>query len=105
MRVIVDATDYAGIAAACLNQIRQFGCASVAVTIRLLDMLERVANEVRSADHRAVLEKHARAIRDDGIAQAANEGDRAAIETRFAAAEKACRVGPRQSGADEDGAR
>ncbi|MEO5722630.1 MAG: DUF2254 domain-containing protein [Chthoniobacterales bacterium] len=105
VRVIVDATDYAGIAAACLNQIRQFGCASVAVTIRLLDMLERVANEVRSPDHRATLEKHVRAIRDDGIAQAGNEGDRAAIETRFAVAEKACRIGPRNGGVDADGAR
>ncbi len=93
LRVIVDATDYAGIAAACLNQIRQFGCASVAVTIRLLDVLERVANEVRSPEYRAILGQHARAIRDDGIAQAANASDRAAIEQRFAAAEKACRRG------------
>lgn len=90
LRVIADVTDFAGIAAACLNQIRQYGCTSVAVTIRLLDMLERVSNELQRKEDRAVLRDHARKIRDDGSSHARNESDRRDIEACFEAARKAC---------------
>ena len=93
LRVIADVTDFAGIAAACLNQIRQSGCTSVAVTIRLLDMLARVANEMRDEEQRAILAEHARKIRDDGLGHARNEDDRRAIEELFASAKKACAHG------------
>ncbi len=89
LRVVADVTDFDGIAAACLNQIRQYGCASVAVTIRLLDMLERVGSEMRDEKQRATLAEHARKIRDDGVSHAQNEEDRRAIEELFAAVEKA----------------
>ncbi|MEP6822700.1 MAG: DUF2254 domain-containing protein [Chthoniobacterales bacterium] len=98
LRVIADVTDFAGIAAACLNQIRQYGSASVAVTIRLLDMLERVASEIRSAEQRAVLAEHARKIRDDGVSHATNEQDQREIEELFASAEKAWTSEPERRG-------
>ncbi len=91
LRVIVDVTDFAGIASACLDQIRQYGCKSVAVVIRLLDMLERVAAEIRPAETREVLLGHARKIRDDGMAATENEQDRLQIVSSFAAAEKELR--------------
>ncbi len=102
VRVIADGTSYAGIAAACLNQIRQFGCASVAVTIRLLDVLERVSHEIANEEHRRELGRHAQLIRDDGLSHAVNDEDKKAIEERYLAAAEACRCGPEDSG---DGAR
>ncbi|MDQ6623134.1 MAG: DUF2254 domain-containing protein, partial [Verrucomicrobiota bacterium] len=79
LRVITDVTDFSGLAAACLDQIRQYGCQSVGVTIRLLDMLERVASEISLPKNREILAAHARKIRDDGIALAKNEQDQAEI--------------------------
>ena len=98
LRVIANVTDYAGIAAACLDQIRQYGCKSVAVTIRLLDVLERVAGEVTSPANRKILTGHARKIRDDGVANAGNEEDRREIERRFAATEAALAYSPDLAG-------
>ena len=89
LRLIVNTTDFEGIADAALNQIRQFGSRSVAVMIRLLDMLSRVAAQVRRESDRRVLLTHAQKIRDDGIAQASNEQDKADIEGRFAIAQQA----------------
>ncbi len=84
LRVIADVTDFEGIAAAALDQVRQYGCSSVAVTIRLLDVLERVAREMRRESDRGILARHAEKIRDDGVSHVRNEKDRQEIEQRFA---------------------
>ena len=89
LRLVTDTTNFSGIASACLDQIRQYGCASVAVTLRLLDMLARVGGEIGSRSRRQVLAEHARKIRDDGIRAAGNESDCGRIVERFEAAEKA----------------
>ncbi len=88
LRLVTDTTDFSGIAAACLDQIRQYGCASVAVTLRLLDILGRVAGEIDSRSRRQVLAEQARNIRDDGVRAAGNESDRQQILERFDAVEK-----------------
>lgn len=88
LRLVTDTTDFPGIAAACLDQIRQYGCTSVAVTLRLLDLLARVSGEIRSPSRRRILSEHARKIRDDGLRAAGNETDRREILERFTAAEK-----------------
>lgn len=89
LRLVTDTTDFSGIAAACLDQIRQYGCASVAVTLRLLDVLTRVVGEIDSRSRRQIVAEHARKIRDDGVRAAGNETDRRRILERFDAAEKA----------------
>lgn len=99
LRVIADVTDFAGIASACLDQVRQNGCSSVAVTIRLLDMLERVAKEMRVEKNRAVLAEHARKVQGDGLRHAKNEDDRRAIEERYKVAASACTRRQKQNGA------
>ncbi len=91
MRIIAKTADFAGIAASALNQIRQYGSKSVAVVLRLLETLAKVAPHLRRETDRAVLLEHARKVRDDGCAQVQNESDRAEIEERFALAEKALR--------------
>ena len=93
LRVIADVTDFAGLAASALDQIRQYGSSSVAVTLRMLDILERVGSEIRAPESREILRAHAQKIRDDGIASAGNAADRGEIEERFAAAESALRKG------------
>ena len=89
LRLIVDATDFDGIAAGAFNQIRQYGASSVAVVIRLLDTIARVAAQVRRPNDRATLLRHAEAIRNDGVAVARNEGDQRDIERNFAIARRA----------------
>ncbi len=95
LRLVTNVTDYAGIAAAALNQIRQYGRSSVGVVARLLDMLARVATELPKAEDREVLLGHARAIRDDGVAAAKNERDQRDIEEVFEKARLALSSGPR----------
>ncbi len=94
LRIIAKTTDdFAGIAAAAFNQIRQYGSKSVALMLRLLEVLASVAPHLRRETDRAVLLAHARKIRDDGCAQVQNQSDRAEIEERFAIAERALAIG------------
>ncbi len=74
-----------------MDQIRQYGSKSVAVVLRLLETLAKVAPHLRRETDRAVLLAHARKIHADGCAQVQNESDRAEMEQRFALAEKALR--------------
>ena len=92
LRVITDATDFEGIAASALNQVRQYGCSSVAVTVRLLDVLARIGPHLVRPNDRAVLLAHARAVREDGVAAAPNERDKRDIEENFARARHALMV-------------
>ncbi len=89
LRLVTKSTDFADIAAAALNQIRQNGAKTVAVVIRLLDMIARVASQLPRAEDRVTLLRHAEAIRDDGLAATANEHDRHDIEDNFALAQRA----------------
>jgi uncharacterized membrane protein len=89
LRIITDATDFEGIAASALNQVRQYGRSSVAVTVRLLDVLARIGPHLVRPDDRAVLLGHARAVRDDGVATAPNERDKRDIEENFEIARRA----------------
>ena len=68
LRLVTDVTDFAGIAAAALNQIRQYGCDSMAVVTRMLDVLARVGVELKQEEDRRVLFGHAQAMREDGLA-------------------------------------
>jgi uncharacterized membrane protein len=87
LRVVTETTDFAGLAAAALNQIRQYGRGSIAVVVHLLDVVARVGEQLPQAKDRATLLQHARAVREDGLAAAQNERDQRDIETRFAAAQ------------------
>jgi uncharacterized membrane protein len=93
LRILTDATDFEGIAGAALNQLRQYGKGSVAVTIRLLEVLGRVGPHIVRSGDREVLLAHVRAIRDDGIETGPNDRDRAGIEESYARAVAALDVG------------
>ena len=89
LRVVAETTDFAGLAAAAPNQIRQYGRGSIAVVVRLLDVVARVREQLPRAKDCAILLEHARAAREDGLAAAENERDQRDIEARFAAAQSA----------------
>ena len=91
LRIITGATDFAGIANSALNQLRQYGSSSVAVTVRLLDVLERVGRHLVRQTDREVLLTHARAVRHDGFAKVTNDHDGRDIEDAFAQAEASLR--------------
>ena len=103
LRVVTGATDFEGIANSALNQVRQYGASSVAVTVRLLDILSRIGPRLVRPDDRDVLLSHARAIRHDGLATAKNERDQQDIERIFASAEASLRGASRTRG-DADAA-
>ncbi|MDQ2918631.1 MAG: DUF2254 domain-containing protein, partial [Verrucomicrobiota bacterium] len=73
LRVIATSTDFAGIAASALNQVRQYGSKSVAVAIRMLEVLTKVAPHLQRENDRAVLLVHAQKICQDGLRPAQNE--------------------------------
>jgi hypothetical protein len=73
--------------------VRQFGASSVALTVRSLEILTRVAPHLIRAGDRSVLLEHAHAIHDDGIAAASNPRDKRDIERVFHAARDALSAG------------
>ncbi len=89
LRVITGATDFEGIANSALKQVRQYGCSSVAVTVRFLDVLARVGPHLVREHDRTVLLEHARAVREDGVAASPNERDKRDIENNFEIARRA----------------
>ncbi|MGI8955639.1 MAG: DUF2254 domain-containing protein [Chthoniobacterales bacterium] len=94
LRVVADTTDFAGIAASALNQIRQYGASSVGVVVLMLDMLARVAAELPRAEDRETLLGHAERIHHDGMSAAKNESDRHDIAEGFARAQRALTTVP-----------
>lgn len=89
LRLVADETDFDGIAASALNQIRQYGASSVGVMVLMLDVLSRVAPHLPRVADRATLLGHAESARDDAVAAAKNERDRRDIENAFVLARDA----------------
>jgi uncharacterized membrane protein len=98
LRIVTDATDFAGIARAALSQIRQYGTRSVAVTVRLLEVLTRVGPHLVRQNDRRILLDHAQWIRDDGVARAENTNDQQDIDERYRTAMAALRGAQNQIG-------
>lgn len=85
LRVVAPATTFEGVADAAFDQIRQYGAASPAVAIRLLETIAVVASLAsRPADCDA-LRRHAEMIAEEARAAASTDHDRHAIEGRHAA--------------------
>ena len=96
LRVIADPPTFQGMAEASLDQIRQYGSTSYAVTLRFLETLEAVAPSA-SAEDRAVLRRQATLIYEGRSALSASE-DRQRVAARYAltvqALEAASQPGP-----------
>jgi uncharacterized membrane protein len=88
LRVIVEVATFEGLVNSAFNQIRQYGYTDVAVTIRLLEAIARIAPYTRSNKDRALLLRHAGMIERGSLEKITEEGDRASIIQRYEAAAK-----------------
>jgi len=96
LRLVTNPVNFEGITNAAFNQIRQYGCSSVAVAIRLLEAIAAVGSCARRKLDREELLRHAHMIERASGERIAEEWDRRDIEKRFQAA-----VGVLQAAPDE----
>ena len=89
LRVIANPVTFAGLTDAAFNQIRQYGRSDVAVTIRLLEAIARIAPYTRHKKDRAALLRHAQMIERGSREGVGEECDSTCIEERYQAAVKA----------------
>lgn len=89
LRVIADPVTFAGMTDAAFNQIRQYGQSSVAVTIRLLEVIAVIAAHTHNNNNRAALLRQANMIERGSHEGVSEELDRKDVEERYQAAVKA----------------
>ncbi|MEO8410215.1 MAG: DUF2254 domain-containing protein [Propionivibrio sp.] len=83
LRVLAMPITYAQLADAAFNQIRQFARSNVAVTLRLLETIAKVAPAAHRPEERTTLQRHADMIVRGARAGFAEEEDRRAAEQRY----------------------
>jgi uncharacterized membrane protein len=88
-RVITPVSTWAGFVDAAFNQIRQYGRGSVAVTLRLLEVIAAIAPQMKTELHRAPLLRQAEMIQRQARRSIEEEHDLADVEQRFHAARQA----------------
>lgn len=86
LRLWIKGHTYRKITDACFNQLRQYGCTSMAVTMRLLEVITRIARRASRESDREALRHHAMLIAADGRAKTENEADLADIDRALAEA-------------------
>lgn len=83
-RIVSPVTTFDGVCDATFNQIRQNGSTSVAVMIRLLEVITECADHVTDSQRRKPLLKHARIIYEQARQSITEPHDRADVEQRWA---------------------
>jgi uncharacterized membrane protein len=83
LRVISPVVTFPDVLDAAFNQIRQYGCSSVAVTIRLLETIAVVAAFAHRPEDRAALLRHAKMIVRGAREGLPEDDDRQEVENRF----------------------
>jgi uncharacterized membrane protein len=89
LRVIANPVQFAGILDDAFNQIRQYSKPDVAVQIRMLEAIARIATYTYNNKDRAALRHHADMIWRNCQEQVSEQSDRNQIEQRYNAALKA----------------
>jgi uncharacterized membrane protein len=89
LRVIAYPFTFADVTAAAFNQIRQYGRASAAVTIRLLEAMANVADYTAREEDRAALLQQASMVRRGSQKAIPEEWDRQEVEARYRTVVKA----------------
>ena len=95
LRIVAKHYGFRGLVEAAFNPIRQYGRNSVAVTIRLLEAIRRIALHAQ-ADDREVLLRHALMVERGSKLAAFDPGDREDIGERFRAALEALGHAPEE---------
>lgn len=83
LRLVTRPHSYPGLVDASLDQIRQYGLGSVAVTIRLLEMIGAVLSFTRDETQREALLRQAAMIKEGGMRAFPEELDRRQITERY----------------------
>jgi uncharacterized membrane protein len=86
LRVILKPVTFAGLTDAAFNQIRQYGRTSVAVTLRLLEIITMVAERTRQPEMREALRRHALMCKEIADKEAFGNWDRKDLKERLEAA-------------------
>src|SRR5919202_718305 len=89
LRVIANPVTFAGLTDVAFDQIRRYGQSDVAVTIRLLDAIARIAPYTRTQKDKAALLRHAQMIERGSRERVGEEWDSTCIEERYKAVVKA----------------
>ncbi|MEZ6097404.1 MAG: DUF2254 domain-containing protein [Pirellulaceae bacterium] len=74
-RLKTTSTTFASLMDAAFNQLRQHGCSSVAVAIRLVECFQRISQHVSDGDRRDVVCQHAHKLRRDFRRQVSEPDD------------------------------
>ncbi|PSB42983.1 DUF2254 domain-containing protein [Cyanosarcina cf. burmensis CCALA 770] len=93
LRVIAEPVTLEGLVDAAFNQIRQYGKQDVAVIIRLLEAIATIADYTCDRKDRAVLLRHAAAIKRDSYENVSDKLDKQDIDEQYLVVEKALRSG------------
>ncbi|AFY88204.1 Protein of unknown function DUF2254, membrane [Chroococcidiopsis thermalis PCC 7203] len=93
LRVIAEPVTFEGLVDAAFNQIRQYGKQDVAVIIRLLEAIATIADYTCDRKDRAVLLRHAAAIKRDSYENVSDKLDKQDIDEQYLVVEKSLRSG------------
>ena len=102
LRIVTPVTTFAGVVDTAFNQIRQYGRDSVAVTIRLLEMIAICGRQAVSDDQRRCLLRHAKMVYEDSQDAVSQARDGDDVRERWEAATRALGMQP-EAKADESG--
>ncbi|MDV6373131.1 DUF2254 domain-containing protein [Deinococcus arenicola] len=83
LRLVVPVTDFSGLTNSMFAMIRQYGKGSPSVVVRLLEVFRTTASCLNDPERREVIRRHAELVREDGLANIENSGDRADVEDRY----------------------
>lgn len=83
LRLIRTPVNFKGMVDAAFNQIRQYGSTSVAVTIRLLEVMENIAVHARSREQRDAIHRQAKMIDRVSSESFSEKYDRGDIRERY----------------------
>ena len=88
LRLMLPTTDFAGLVDTMFHMIRQYGAASPAVMIRLLEVLGRAGECLEEPERRQALRRHADLVFEDAMRATENSGDQADLQARYAQCRK-----------------
>ncbi|MBD2593595.1 DUF2254 domain-containing protein [Nostoc spongiaeforme FACHB-130] len=83
LRVIAEGVKFTELMDAAFNQIRHYGCADIAVTIRLLEAIAAIATYTDNSKYQAILRHHADMILQNSLAEISQTKDKKDIEERY----------------------
>lgn len=83
LRVIAEPVSFEEAVDAAFGQIRRYGAADVAVTLRLFDAIALIAPQTTDLRYRSILQQHAEMILESSQNQLTNASDRQQVQERY----------------------